>query len=192
MQRKSVKVFGKCYEPGQTHSYNYMFDTTALNKLAERPQDVQILMQASKLLGYEYFLCRIQEDEIVGQKSDGTFHKKFSEKSPKSLQMRKVIETLSIQKIPCLAKFVQRGIATSDISYLKNSNGKLYDIFESVFSGKIDNLEDAIIVESGMRHNCIVISTDRAMCDKTRSLFPNKAMWYDRFINETKEKIMLL
>lgn len=48
---------------------------------------------------------------------------------------------------------MERGISQSDIGYLKNSYGKFYDVFRKVFDENIDNLEDAIIVESGIHYN---------------------------------------
>lgn len=189
MELKSVGVFGDCFEPDQSHAFNFMFDTTAINKLAERPQDVEILAQASEKFGYEFFRCRIQDGEVIGMKSDGTFHKKFSGQDEKSQRMRTIIETLPIRRIPCLAAFVQRGILLDGTSYLADSSGKRFEVFEKVFNSKPDNIEDAIIVESGIHHNCIIISNDRAMCENTNSVFPGKAMWYDRFIRETIAKM---
>ena len=189
MHKKAKKIFGECYEPELTHKYNYMFDTTTINKLVERPQDIEILFEAGKRLGYEYFRCRIQDDEICGLKSDGTCHKRYTGQELKIRKMHEVIDRLSIQKVPCLAKFVERGIALSDINYLKDSSGKFYDVFSKVFDEKVDNLEDAIIVEAGMRYNCVVVSNDRRMCENTRKVFPDKAIWYHKFIEETKNNL---
>ena len=189
MRKRAIKVFGECYEPDVTFSYNFVFDTTTINKIAERPQDIEVLEAASEKLGYEYFRCRIQDEEIEGIKSDGTIHSTFSKLSPKSLQMKGVVERLSIRKIPCLAKFVERGIASTDINYLKNSDGKLFEVFQKVFNENIDNLEDAIIVEAGIRYNCTIISNDRAMCENTIKEFPGKAVLYQKFIKDSKEKI---
>ena len=188
MGLRSTRVFGHCYEPDKCHSHNYMFDTTAINKLVERPDDVNILMRASQELGYEYFRCRIQDGEIIGMKSDSSFHKEFSSDSVKSVKMREIIKTLSIRKVPCIAAFVQRGIILNGTSYLADSNGKRLEVFERVFNGNPENIEDAIIVESGIHHNCIIVSNDKAMCDNTRAIFPGKAIWYKRFIDNIKEK----
>ncbi len=190
MELRSIKVFGDCYEPDKCHLHNYMFDTTAISKLVEQPHDVKLLMRASKELGYEFFRCRIQDGEIIGMKSDGTFHKDFSSDNEKSIKMREIIKTLSIRKIPCLAAFVQRGIMLNGTNYLANSSGKRLEVFERVFSGNSENIEDAIIVESGIHHNCIIVSNDKAMCDNTRVIFPGKAIWYKRFIDNVKEKLI--
>lgn len=190
MELRSIKVFGDCYEPDKYHLHNYMFDTTAINKLVERPDDIELLMKASEELGYEYFRCRIQDGEIIGMKSDGSFHKDFSRDSEKSIKMRETIKTLSIRKIPCLAAFVQRGITLNGTSYLADSSGKRLEVFERVFSANSENIEDAIIVESGIHHNCIIVSNDKAMCDNTRAIFPGKAIWYKRFIGSIKEKLI--
>lgn len=190
MELKSTKVFGVCYEPDKSHPYNFMFDTTTINKLAENPEDVKILSEASTKLGYEYFRCRIQDGEVIGMKSDGTFHKDFSSDNEKSQKMQNIILTLPIRKIPCLAAFVQRGILLDGTSYLADSHGKRLDVFERVFNSKPDNIEDAIIVESGIHHNCIIVSNDKAMCDNTRAIFPGKAIWYRRFIDETRSTLI--
>lgn len=189
MEHKARKVFGECYEPDLTYPHNFMLDTTAINKLVERPQDITVLEKASEVLGYEYFRCRVQDDEIEGRKSDGNFHDTFSKLNIKSQQMKSVVQRLSIRKIPCLAQFVERGISKSDIGYLKNSSGKFYDVFLNVFDENIDNLEDAIIVESAIRYNCMIISNDRKMCENTVKVFPGNAMWYQKFIEDTQKKI---
>lgn len=189
MDLKSVGVFGDCFEPDQSHPYNFMFDTTAINKLAEEPGDVKLLERACEELGYEYFRCRMQDGEVIGMKSDGTFHQGFSADDAKSKQMRTIIASLPIRKIPCLAAFVQRGILLDGTSYLVDSHGKFYDVFKSVFNNNQENIEDAIIVESGIRHNCVVISNDWDMCINTNAVFPGRAMWYKRFIQEVQAKL---
>ena len=189
MELKSVGVFGDCFEPDKSHPFNFMFDTTAINKLAERPDDVKLLERAGTELAYEFFACRIQHGEVVGMKSDGSFYESFSADDEKSKQMRALMDTLPIRRIPCLAAFVQRGILLDGTSYLADSHGKLYDVFENVFKNDPENIEDAIIVESGIRHNCVIISNDRAMCENTNAIFPGRAMWYTRFIKETQAKL---
>ena len=36
MELKSVGIFGDCFEPDKSHPFNFVLDTTAINKLAER------------------------------------------------------------------------------------------------------------------------------------------------------------
>ena len=190
MELKPVGILGDCFEPDQTYAYNFMLDTSAINKLAEKPQDVDTLAQASTKLGYLFFRCRIQDGEVVGMKSDGSFHKNFSGPSKKAQIMQSIIETLPIRKIPCVGALVQGGIPLDGTCYFLEDNGKYHDLFKQVFNENPDNVEDAMIVESGIHHNCTIISNDRAMCENTNAIFPNKAMWYDRFIKETKEKLV--
>ena len=190
MELKSVGVFGDCFEPDKSHPFNFMFDTTAINKLAERSEDVELLRRAGLELAYEFFMCRIQRGEVIGMKSDGTFHESFSVNNEKSKRMLNIIDTLPIRRIPCLAAFVQRGILLDGTSYLVDSHGKLYDVFQSVFNNDPKNIDDAIIVESGIRHNCVIVSNDRAMCQNTNLCFPGQAIWYERFIKETQAKLI--
>lgn len=58
MELKSVGVFGDCFEPDKSHPFNFVLDTTALNKLAEKPGDVELLKKAGSELAYEFFVCR--------------------------------------------------------------------------------------------------------------------------------------
>lgn len=190
MEPKSVGVFGYCFEPNKSHPFNFVLDTTAINKLAERPEDVELLKKAEAELAYEFFVCRIQHGEVVGMKSDRSFRKNFSASDEKSKQVRDIINALPARRIPCLAAFVQCGILLDGTSYLVDSHGKLYEVFKKVFNNDPENTEDAIIVESAIRHNCIVISNDRAMCKNTNAVFPGSAMWYTRFIDETQAKLI--
>ena len=189
MELKSVGVFGDYCEPDSSHLFNFMFDTTAINKLAERPEDMKLLKRAGAELEYKFFMCRIQRGEVLGMKSDGTFYESFSANDEKSKQMCAIIDTLPIRRIPCLASFVQGGIPLDGSSYFIDSHGKLYDVFKSVFNNDPKNTDDAIIVESGIRHNCVIVSNDRAMCKNTNASFPNRAIWYERFIKETRMKL---
>lgn len=96
-----------CFEPDPTYSLNFMLDTSAINKLAERPEDLRLATLAKEQLGYIYFRNLIQDREIIGMKSDGTFYKMGSKMQNKSRLMREIIETLPIVRIPYMATLMR-------------------------------------------------------------------------------------
>lgn len=166
-----------------------MLDTSAINKLAERPEDLRLATLAKEQLGYIYFRNLIQDREIIGMKSDGTFYKMGSKMQNKSRLMREIIETLPIVRIPYMATLMRGAWILDGTCHLLEDEGKLNEVFKKVFNNNHDNYEDAIIIESAIRYNCFTISNDRAMCENTNTVFPGKALWYKKFIEEIKAKL---
>lgn len=177
-----------CFEPNPSYSLNFMLDTSAINKLAERPEDLKMVAFAKEKLGYVYFRNHIQDREIIGMKSDGTFHNANSFLPEKSAQMRNIIDTLPIVRIPNMAVLMLGAWSLNGTCHLLGE-GKIGEVFYKVFNNNQDNLEDAVIVESGIRFNCVIISNDRAMCKSTNAVFPQRALWYKKFIEGIKEKL---
>jgi len=179
-----------CYLPDKNNANNYVLDTSAINKLAERPEDLDIVVLGKEELGYSYFCSIIQIQEIQGMKSDGTFWNMSQQMQQKATKMLNIIETLPILRIPHMAALRPNTWILDGTCHLLEDSGKLHDVFCNVFSNKRDNLEDAIIIESAMRFECIVVSNDRAMCENTNAVYPGCAIWYKKFIEEIKEKLL--
>lgn len=178
-----------CFEPDSTYSLNFMLDTSAINKLAERPEDLKVVALAKEQLGYIYFRNLIQDREIIGMKSDGTFYNMGIKMQNKSHLMREIIETLPIVRIPYMATLMPGAWILDGTCHLLEDEGKLNEVFNKVFNNNHDNYEDAVIIESAIRYNCVTISNDRAMCENTNAVFPGKALWYKKFIEEIKIKL---
>lgn len=189
MELEPIGLLGDCFKPDATHPHNYMLDTSAINKLAERPEDLKVLKLAKERLGYVYFRNLIQDREIIGMKSDGSFHESASKMKKKSEIMRGIIDDLPIIRIPYMATLMHHAWILDGTCHLLEDNGCFNDVFKRVFDSDHDNYEDAVIVESAMRFNCIVISNDRAMCENTNAVFPKCAMWYKRFVENTKQQL---
>ena len=62
MELESIGLLGDCFKPDATHPFNYMLDTSAINKLAERPEDYKILLKAKE--DSLKFLESTNEDDI--------------------------------------------------------------------------------------------------------------------------------
>lgn len=178
-----------CFEPDPTYSLNYMLDTSAINKLAERPEDLKLVALAKEKLGYIYFRNLIQDREIIGMKSDGSFYNMRSELQSKSHLMREIIETLPIIRIPYMATLMCGAWILDGTCHLLADEGKINEVFKKVFSNNHDNYEDAVIIESAIRYNCVTISNDRKMCENTNAVFSGKALWYKKFIEEIEMKL---
>lgn len=178
-----------CFEPDPTYSLNFMLDTSAINKLAERPEDLRLVTLAKEKLGYVYFRNLIQDREIIGMKSDGSFYDMEPKMQNKSRLMREIIETLPIIRIPYMATLMKNAWVLDGTCHLLEGEGKLNEVFKKVFNNNYDNYEDAVIIESAIRYNCVTILNDRAMCKNTNAVFPGKALWYKKFIEEIKAKL---
>ena len=189
MELESIGLLGDCFKPDATHPHNYMLDTSAINKLAEHPEDLKLLKLAKERLGFVYFRNLIQDREVIGMKSDGSFHASASKMTKKSETMIGIINDLPIIRVPYMATLMQNAWILDGTCHILEDNGCFNDVFERVFDNNYDNCEDAVIVESAMRFNCIVISNDRAMCENTNTIFPRRAMWYKRFIENTKQQL---
>jgi len=178
-----------CFEPDPDYAYNFMLDTSAINKIAEEPEDFRIITQAKEKLGYVYFRNLIQDREIVGMKSDGTFYENPSTWNKKSQKMGRIIDELPIIRIPYMATLMHNAWILDGTCHILEDEGRLNDVFNKVFNNNHDNYEDAVIIESAIRFNCITISNDRAMCENTNAVFPARAMWYKKFIEKIKEEL---
>lgn len=184
-----IGLSSDCFEPDSTYSLNFMLDTSANNKLAERLGDLRLVALAKEHLGYIYFRNLIQDREITGMKSDGTFYNMSPQMQNKSRLMREIIETLPIIRIPYMATLMHNAWILDGTCHLLDDNGKLNEVFKKVFNNDHDNYEDAVIIESAMRYNCVTVSNDRAMCENTNAVFPGKALWYKKFIEEITAKL---
>lgn len=187
--RGPIGLSTDCFEPDLTYPLNFMLDTSAINKLAEQPEHLRLVALAKEKLGYIYFRNLIQDREIIGMKSDGTFYEMGPKMQSKSRLMRDIIETLPIVRIPYMATLMRNAWILDGTCHLLEDNGKLNEVFKSVFNNNHDNYEDAVIIESAIRYNCVTISNDRAMCENTNAVFPGKALWYNKFIEGIKAKL---
>lgn len=178
-----------CFEPDPTYSLNFMLDTSAINKLAERPEDLKLVMLAKEKLGYVYFRNLIQDREIIAMKSDGTFHATAPSFQNKVQIMHNIIEALPIIRIPYMATLMCNAWIGDGTCHLLEDEGELNQVFKKVFNSDPDNYEDAVIIESAIRYNCVTISNDRAMCENTNAVFPRRALWYKKFIEEIKASL---
>lgn len=178
-----------CFEPDPTYSLNFMLDTSAINKLAERPEDLKLVTLAKEQLRYLYFRNPIQDREVIGMKSDGTFYEFGPKMQIKSRLMREIIETLPIIRIPYMATLMCNAWILDGTCHILEDNGKLNEVFKKVFNNDNDNYEDAVIIESAIRYNCVTISNDRAMCENTNAVFPGRALWYKKFIEGIKASL---
>lgn len=178
-----------CFEPDPTYSLNFMLDTSAINKLAERSEDLRLVALAKEQLGYVYFRNLIQDREIIGMKSDGSFHSMGPNMESKFYLMREIIKTLPIIRIPHMATGMRGAWIGDGTCHLLEDEGKLNEVFKKVFNNNPDNHEDAVIIESAIRYNCVTISNDRAMCEHTNAVFPGRALWYKKFIEGIKANL---
>lgn len=180
-----------CFEPDPTHPLNFMLDTSVINKLAERPEDLRLFTLAKEQLGYMYFRALIQNREVIGMKSDGSFSASVYDPvmQSKSPLMLKIIETLPIIRVPYIATLMPFAWILDGTCDLLEDEGKLNEVYYKVFDNNPDNLEDAVIVESAMHYNCTVVSNDRDMCKNTNAVFLGRALWYKKFVEQIKAKL---
>ena len=165
-----------------------MLDTSAINRLAERPEDLMLVTLAKERLGYMYFLNHMQDREIAGIKSDGSFYDMGPKMQSKFRLMRDIIETLPIITIPHMATLMHNAWILDGSCHVLEE-GDAGKAFDKVLNNKIDNLEDAVIIESAIRFHCITVSNDRDMCKNTNAVFPGKAIWYKKFIEQIKASL---
>lgn len=171
-----------CFEPDLTYPLNFMLDTSAINKLVESADDYKLVAMAKDKLGYMYFRTLIEDREIIGMKADGTFHKNYAKLQSKALKMQQIIRDLPIVRVPHMANLMRNSWILDGTCHVLEVDGKIKEVFDKVFNKNPDNYEDAVIIESAIRFNCVTVSNDKAMCENTNKVFPGRAMWYKKFI----------
>jgi len=189
MKLESIGLSGNCFKPDAAHPFNYMLDTSAINKLAERPEDLELLVLAKEHLGYVYFRNLIQDREIIGMKSDGSISENASKMGEKSKIMKQIIEDLPIIRVPYMATLMRGAWILDGTCHLLEGEGVFNEVFTKVFNRNPKHKEDAVIVESAMRFNCKLITHDGRMCKRTNSVFPSRAIKYEDFIDNIKHQL---
>jgi len=189
MKLEPIGLLGDCFKPDQSHPYNFMLDTSAINKLAERPKDLNLLALAKEHLQYIYFRNLIQDREINGIKSDGSCCEITSEMAEKSKAMRRIIDDLPIIRIPHMATLMRNAWILDGTCHILEDEGTYKEVFTKVFNSNPKHREDAVIIESAMRFNCILVTHDARMCKKTNSVFPARAIKYEEFVDNIRTQL---
>ena len=163
---------------------NYVFDTCALNNsLAINKSDVNTLI-ASRKKGFNYFWSPVQWREIEGYQD-----RKNKYNEPRPIIKRKdgiydVIFKLQMERISVLATLLPNYMTTDGIRRVASSDlsDPIVIMFNDIHRNNKNYLLDALIAESTLRNNYILVTEDKRLLKIIKQHFPNNVVHYNDFI----------
>lgn len=176
-------------EPDSDCKYNFLFDTTVFNRLAEHSDWLSIIEQSLNL-GFHYYKTANQDDELSGRGAktydiNCISHVKISDSfRAKMLIFDEIKKCLEIKRLSSIANLMSNhwlgdgtyrilddtskvGIMTKEI-FLFNEELRKQKPFAQHY--------DAMSAEAAMYHNCFLVSDDGDLRDIVNKYFPQRAM----------------
>lgn len=166
---------------------NYMFDTTAYNKVAEyKATDLPILKNSLKL-GYRYYTTYLQYRELAGMRVNKTndgYDDRSEKVGYKQNDFKEIQEELSIERLAHQASFYYRAWSLDGSCFLPIENSDEIKLFQSILNNNTNHFEDANIAASAMTWRCMLVTADGRQFKETKKLFPNNVILYSDLINK--------
>lgn len=128
-------------------SINFMFDTTVFNDILSKKINMEKFPEK-----FHYFVTHIQWDEL----------NRTSDLEVKE-NLLKIFELIEIQEIPTEST----SFDISKFNKAKFGNGKT---FEELRRGKLKHTQDALIAETAMKNNLILVTNDKELLRKVKKL----------------------
>ncbi|MFA6530562.1 MAG: PIN domain-containing protein, partial [Candidatus Micrarchaeia archaeon] len=120
-----------------------LFDSNSIDKIADETLSIDTL-ERSKAIGYAYYITHVQSDEISN--------------TPDSKQEKRRLLTLFLAKVaPTIIPTESFVLGTSRLGHAKLGDAK---ILEELRKGKWKNTNDALIGETAIKNNMLLITND--------------------------------
>ena len=189
--------------PSASNLHNYMLDTCAVNAIVKNISDLDLL-KLTTAIGYKYYATDVQFWELHGFGAKTFYHDYFAAeqyKSTKRLQwlnqkrplFAQVFESLSVQRV----SYIVTSGATSN--WTLGDNVRFFDdskmssiLFSNLYKMTTNSKayqHDAIIAESAMENNCILVTTDGELITEVEKLFPGRAISYNDFLEAALKQL---
>ncbi len=169
----------------------FMFDTSALNQIINKPDDEMLIYQ-TKLNGFEYYFTEIQGFEA------GNNISKLRDETNSDLVKRSDAE-LAVELLKLINKLQTKYVG--QIATLRHNKWRLDGTFTLVskseqgaallFSDILNNNDyqyynDAMIAMCGIVYGCTIVTNDKRLYKKINKHFPDRAINYASFISFIK------
>lgn len=165
----------------------FMFDTSALNRIARDPDD-EILIYRSKSFGFEYYFSEIQVDEILksvyrhnGNVPDNLVERDRVDFMSRLLKIVIKLQTKYVGQIATLRPNCWVLDGTFDI--LPDGEDTAANVFEDILNGNDrQHYDDAMIGMVSLSHGCVLVVNDRRFFNKVNRGELGRAITYEEFI----------
>ncbi|MEA4813361.1 MAG: PIN domain-containing protein [Oscillospiraceae bacterium] len=170
----------------------YMFDTNAINKICQNPND-EITIYKSKINGYEYYFTEIQCQESCAniiKKSEGLdsclVERQRAEYALNLLRVIPKLQTCYVGQIATLRLNRWGSDGTFDI--LQDNESEAAAMFSDILN---DNdrqyYNDSMIALTAIVNGCTLVTNDKRLFNKVNNHFIERAIKYENFIEIISE-----
>ena len=190
--------------PDKENIYNFLFDTTVFNRLAEH-EDWLILLEKSLRLGFQYYKTVSQDYELDGRgaktypeniSSKKTFSKDFIEKMK---QFDIIKERLQIQCVSSCATLMHNHFILDGTMRLPDDNAEETHMVKSIlgFNEKLRKKHpfaqyyDMLTAEAAIVNKCVLVSDDTDLRNLVNEDFPAQAISTQELITLIRSRIEL-
>ena len=169
-----------------TGENNYMLDTVAYNRLLENSEWLDLAVTSLEY-GYSYYKTSTQDFELHGlgakvyDENCNPIHYKKDTVLP---NFQIVDEKLKVEYVSCGASLMKYHTLLDESAYPIDADTLEGKMFQKILT--LDSKtrkkrpfaqhHDALIAESAMHNNCILITNDGALKDTVNDYFPNRAI----------------
>ena len=159
---------------------NYIWDTQALNALAEDEEMISLCQRAIEK-GHRYYITMIQQRELSGVPD-----RKMNYDNPNAWghgQKNTIytINKLGFACLSCVAQFyVGFWLLDGSMRILDNSGIRI-DMYNDIYNRNKSHKRDATIAEAAAYHECTLITDDKRLHKKVNKYYPSTAITYDDY-----------
>ena len=177
--------------PNKNNPNNYMFDTSAYNRIEKNIDCDLPLLEKSLELGYRYYLTDLQAEELAGIRfsRSGAIDNKDLNVTRKIDNFMLIKSKLSIKRTLQQMTFYPNRAKLDGSMFIPMEDTDEIKLYMSILGDNYKHYEDANISTSAMVCNCILVTTDKRMYKKTVKMFPARVLEYGEFIIKIQEKL---
>ena len=169
-------------EPDRERFQNYLWDTQALNLLAADSEMIEQCKNAYEA-GHRFFITMVQYRELAGV-PDRTM--KYSDVDAWKSPQKKTFETmeeLKFSRLSCVSLLYPNFWTLDGSMRVLETAGPHVDLFYDIYNNNNHHKRDATIAEAAAYHQCILISNDKRLRNRTNKYFPESAITYEEYKN---------
>lgn len=175
--------------PKADYSLNYMLDTCALNSIADSKEHTKLIGN-SILYGYRYYKTDVQERELNGVPDRTLEYEKADawKLTDRAKIAKTVLVEIKAERVSCVAAFLHNFFVLDGSMRLcpDEGTGPIANMMQEIHNQNIHHMRDAMIAESAIYNNCILVTADKRLYKKVKKYFPQNVINYYDFIDEIK------
>jgi len=184
--------------PDPNNPHNYMLDTSAFNKLADKYSDLELFIR-SKSFGFMYYKTANQDYELGGIGANvydenclPTYYKKSEALERKRPLFYEIQEKLEIKRVSSVASLMINHWILDGTYRIWDDHSVEGKLMQKILDFKQDSKKrkkrpfsqnyDAMIAEAALYNDCILVTNDSDLRNMVNEDFLGRAIDYDELI----------